>query len=38
MCTPDRPDDNGFGLRILAGKHMDAYLQRRDEDVASRLG
>ena len=30
MCTPDRPDDNGFGLRILAGKHLDAYLQRRD--------
>ena len=30
MCTPDRPDDNGFGLRIFAGDNMDAYLQRRD--------
>jgi diadenosine tetraphosphate (Ap4A) HIT family hydrolase len=30
MCAEGRPDDNGFGPRIFAGKHTDAYLQRRD--------
>jgi diadenosine tetraphosphate (Ap4A) HIT family hydrolase len=28
MCNDGRPDDNGYGLRILAGSHSDAYLQR----------
>ena len=28
MCEDGRPDDNGFGIRILAGAHSDAYLQR----------
>ena len=30
MCADGRPDDNGFGVRILTGSHSDAYLQRRD--------
>jgi diadenosine tetraphosphate (Ap4A) HIT family hydrolase len=28
MCDDGRPEDNGYGLRILAGSHSDAYLQR----------
>jgi diadenosine tetraphosphate (Ap4A) HIT family hydrolase len=28
MCDDGRPDDNGFGLRILAASRSDAYLQR----------
>jgi diadenosine tetraphosphate (Ap4A) HIT family hydrolase len=28
MCDDGRPDDNGFGLRIFAGSHSDAYIQR----------
>jgi diadenosine tetraphosphate (Ap4A) HIT family hydrolase len=28
MCDDGRPDDNGFGPRIMAGAHSDAYLQR----------
>ena len=28
MCEEGRPDDNGFGLRIMAGICSDAYLQR----------
>jgi diadenosine tetraphosphate (Ap4A) HIT family hydrolase len=30
MCAEGRPDDNGFGPRIFAGRYTDAYLQRRD--------
>jgi diadenosine tetraphosphate (Ap4A) HIT family hydrolase len=30
MCTQGRSDDNGFGLRVLAGRRSDAYLQRAD--------
>jgi diadenosine tetraphosphate (Ap4A) HIT family hydrolase len=30
MCAEGRPDDNGFGPRIFAGTHSDAYLQRAD--------
>lgn len=30
MCAEGRPDDNGFGIRILQGQHSDAYLQRAD--------
>jgi diadenosine tetraphosphate (Ap4A) HIT family hydrolase len=28
MCDDGRPEDNGYGVRILAGSHSDAYLQR----------
>jgi diadenosine tetraphosphate (Ap4A) HIT family hydrolase len=28
MCDEGRPEDNGFGLRILAGAVSDAYLQK----------
>jgi len=27
-CGDGRPDDNGFGVRIMTGSHSDAYLQR----------
>jgi diadenosine tetraphosphate (Ap4A) HIT family hydrolase len=30
MCGDGRPDDNGFGLRVLEGRFSDAYLQRVD--------
>ena len=30
MCAQERVDDNGFGLRVLEGRHSDAYLQRAD--------
>ena len=30
MCAQGRVDDNGFGVRVLAGRHSDAYLQRAD--------
>lgn len=30
MCAQGRLVDNGFGLRIFAGRYMDAYLQRVD--------
>ena len=30
MCREGRPDDNGFGVRVLAGSFGDAYLQRVD--------
>ena len=30
MCAEGRPDDNGFGLRVFAGRFADGYLQRRD--------
>jgi diadenosine tetraphosphate (Ap4A) HIT family hydrolase len=30
MCAEGRPEDNGFGPRVFAGKYTDAYLQRRD--------
>jgi diadenosine tetraphosphate (Ap4A) HIT family hydrolase len=30
MCADGRPDDNGFGLRVLKGRYADAYLQRVD--------
>jgi diadenosine tetraphosphate (Ap4A) HIT family hydrolase len=30
MCAEGRPDDNGFGLRVLKGRYADAYLQRVD--------
>jgi diadenosine tetraphosphate (Ap4A) HIT family hydrolase len=28
LCIEGRPDDNGFGIRILSGPFADAYLQR----------
>jgi diadenosine tetraphosphate (Ap4A) HIT family hydrolase len=28
MCEEGRPDDNGFGIRVLEGHFADAYLQR----------
>lgn len=28
MCSPDRPDEDEYGIRILAGRYSDAYLQR----------
>jgi diadenosine tetraphosphate (Ap4A) HIT family hydrolase len=28
MCTEGRPDDNGFGIRVLSGRFADGYLQR----------
>jgi len=28
MCAAGRPDEDKFGVRILAGKRSDAYLQR----------
>jgi len=30
MCDDSRPDDNGFGIRVLRGTYSDAYLQRAD--------
>jgi diadenosine tetraphosphate (Ap4A) HIT family hydrolase len=30
MCREGRPNDNGFGPRILEGRYSDAYLQRVD--------
>jgi diadenosine tetraphosphate (Ap4A) HIT family hydrolase len=30
MCAGGRLEDNGFGLRIFAGRYSDAHLQRRD--------
>lgn len=30
MCSEGRPDDNGFGVRVFAGRTSDAYLQRGD--------
>ncbi len=30
MCEEPRLDDNGYGLRFLAGEVADAYLQRAD--------
>lgn len=30
MCREGRPDDNVFGIRVLAGRCSDAYLQRVD--------
>lgn len=30
MCADGRPEDNGFGVRILMGRCSDAYLQRAD--------
>jgi len=30
MCQAGRPDSDRYGLRILAGKYSDAYLQRAD--------
>jgi diadenosine tetraphosphate (Ap4A) HIT family hydrolase len=30
MCAQGRVDDNGFGVRIFAGRVSDAYLQRAD--------
>jgi diadenosine tetraphosphate (Ap4A) HIT family hydrolase len=30
MCADGRPDDNGFGVRVLNGRSSDAYLQRAD--------
>jgi diadenosine tetraphosphate (Ap4A) HIT family hydrolase len=30
MCREGRPDDNGFGPRVLEGRYSDAYLQRVD--------
>jgi diadenosine tetraphosphate (Ap4A) HIT family hydrolase len=29
FCADGRPDDNGFGLRVFAGRYSDAILQRR---------
>jgi diadenosine tetraphosphate (Ap4A) HIT family hydrolase len=29
ICAEGRPEDNGFGIRVLAGRFADAYLQRR---------
>lgn len=28
MCTDGRPEDNGFGIRVLSTQHSDAYLQK----------
>jgi diadenosine tetraphosphate (Ap4A) HIT family hydrolase len=28
MCEDGRPDESEFGLRVMAGRHSDAYLQR----------
>jgi diadenosine tetraphosphate (Ap4A) HIT family hydrolase len=28
MCDENRPDEGNFGIRILAGRFSDAYLQR----------
>jgi diadenosine tetraphosphate (Ap4A) HIT family hydrolase len=28
MCAGGRPDENQYGIRILAGRYSDAYLQR----------
>jgi hypothetical protein len=28
MCEAGRPDDDGYGVRIFAGRYADAYLQR----------
>ena len=28
MCAAGRPDEDQYGIRILAGRHSDAYLQR----------
>lgn len=28
MCEEGRPEDNGYGIRVLAGEVSDAYLQR----------
>jgi len=28
MCAANRPDEGEFGIRILAGRFSDAYLQR----------
>jgi len=28
MCAVGRPDDDGYGLRILKARYSDAYLQR----------
>jgi diadenosine tetraphosphate (Ap4A) HIT family hydrolase len=28
MCAPGRPEEDEFGVRVLAGKYSDAYLQR----------
>ena len=30
MCGEGRPEDSGFGVRVLAGRFSDAYLQRVD--------
>jgi diadenosine tetraphosphate (Ap4A) HIT family hydrolase len=30
MCESGRPDANRYGVRILAGRYADAYLQRAD--------
>jgi diadenosine tetraphosphate (Ap4A) HIT family hydrolase len=30
MCQAGRPDSDRYGIRILAGKYSDAYLQRAD--------
>src|ERR1019366_8724244 len=30
MCESGRPDTNRYGVRILAGRYTDAYLQRAD--------
>jgi diadenosine tetraphosphate (Ap4A) HIT family hydrolase len=30
MCVVDRQDEDEFGIRILAGRFSDAYLQRAD--------
>jgi len=30
MCAEGRPEDNGFGVRVFAGRFGDAYLQRAD--------
>lgn len=30
MCAQGRVEDNGFGVRVFAGEHSDAYLHRAD--------
>src|SRR5215467_1994209 len=30
MCEAGRPDADRYGIRVLEGKHSDAYLQRAD--------
>jgi diadenosine tetraphosphate (Ap4A) HIT family hydrolase len=29
MCTSGRPEETEYGIRIRAGRHSDAYLQKR---------